>query len=546
MKRMISRRLTIVILATMVITLLFNYSLLLLDARHSWIRSSQIKINQIEQILKQNTKEIEQIRQALKDDSIIRAKAAAYILQHQPEILDSPSEIQKIADLLQVDEFHLFDQNGLLYNGSQPKYFGYTFNSGEQMRAFLPMLEDKSMIIAQDMTPNTAEQKMMQYTAVWMENGENIVQIGIAPKQLLEAMAQTELSHIFSTVTPEEGTTIYVIDKESHIISGSTNTDYFGLTAEEIGLVLPDQISESHGFSATIQDVPSFCVFRDTGDTCIGMSHNTATLDAQVRFNMLLVMIYLLSVSIIMIATITRYLDHYIISGINIINDKLQRITDGDLETTVNVSSTPEFSSLSSNMNQMVKSMSAMTSKLRHERDSDLLTELFSRRAFYRELGQRFEQPEQLGHSAILMLDLDNLKYINDTYGHSSGDIALRTAAALILQIVESPSDDSAVSPQLLAGRLSGDEFAAFLYGYSSQEALEKQIIQFYERMLETTASFCGNTPFPIRLSGGYVFCRDHSSDYMQMLHLADVALYQSKRSGKAKFTAYQPGMEKQ
>lgn len=122
--------------------------------------------------------------------------------------------MQKIADLLQVDEFHLFDQSGLLYNGSQPKYFGYRFDSGEQMQAFLPMLNDKSMVIAQDVTPNTAEKKLMQYTAVWMENGENIVQIGIEPQRLLEAMRQTELSYIFSMVTPEEGTTIYVIDKE--------------------------------------------------------------------------------------------------------------------------------------------------------------------------------------------------------------------------------------------------------------------------------------------------------------------------------------------
>jgi len=176
--------------------------------------------------------------------------------------------MQKIADLLQVDEFHLFDQSGLLYNGSQPKYFGYRFDSGEQMQAFLPMLNDKSIVIAQDVTPNTAKKKLMQYTAVWMENGENIVQISMEPQRLLEAMRQTELSYIFSTVTPEEGTTIYVIDKESLQISGSTKTEYLGLTAA-----------------------------------------------------------YMSALSLIMILAITACLNHYIISGINAINSKLRRIT---------------------------------------------------------------------------------------------------------------------------------------------------------------------------------------------------------------------------
>jgi len=63
MKRMISRQLTILILATMMISLLFNYILPLQTVRQSMIQSSQIKINQIEQILKQNTEEIGKLSQ---------------------------------------------------------------------------------------------------------------------------------------------------------------------------------------------------------------------------------------------------------------------------------------------------------------------------------------------------------------------------------------------------------------------------------------------------------------------------------------------------
>ena len=50
--------------------------------------------------------------------------------------------MRKIASLLQVDELHLFDMEGRLYAGSEPKYYDYTFRSGEQMQFFLPMLDD--------------------------------------------------------------------------------------------------------------------------------------------------------------------------------------------------------------------------------------------------------------------------------------------------------------------------------------------------------------------------------------------------------------------
>lgn len=45
--------------------------------------------------------------------------------------------MRKIADLLQVDEIHVFDKNGRIYAGSMPKYYGYTMDSGEQMNFFL-------------------------------------------------------------------------------------------------------------------------------------------------------------------------------------------------------------------------------------------------------------------------------------------------------------------------------------------------------------------------------------------------------------------------
>lgn len=108
---------------------------------------------------------------SLKDDYIVRAKAVAYIIDAKPEAEKDVDELRKIANLMSVDEVHLFDKDGTIYSGSVPKYYGYNFDSGEQIEYFKPMLTDKSLTMCQDVTPNTSEGKEMMYAITWNEAG---------------------------------------------------------------------------------------------------------------------------------------------------------------------------------------------------------------------------------------------------------------------------------------------------------------------------------------------------------------------------------------
>ena len=170
MKQIIRKRLCIVILTAMLTTLLINYYIEIHNAQNEMYTRAQEMFWQVGQILDQNEKEAEKERENLKEQCFIRAKAIAYILQDRPQVTGDQQEMEKIARLLQVDEFHLFDTKGNLYAGSEPKYFGLNFNSGQQMQFFLPMLENYDLQMCQDITPNTAEGKLMQYAAVWRED----------------------------------------------------------------------------------------------------------------------------------------------------------------------------------------------------------------------------------------------------------------------------------------------------------------------------------------------------------------------------------------
>ena len=172
--------------------------------------------------------------------------------------------------------------------------------------------------------------------------------------------------------------------------------------------------------------------------------------------------------------------------------------------------------------------------RLRHERDHDVLTQLSGRRAFYRSVGELFAEPERIGQAAMLMFDLDGLKTINDTCGHAGGDKAIREAANVLAGI--------GLSTKLVA-RLSGDEFAVFLYGAESREELQQHIDTLYCNMLEAEVRVFDQV-IPVRLSGGYVFYPEYRVSYTELLRMADRALYHSKGNGKARFSVYSEELE--
>ena len=112
-------------------------------------RTSKVLLDRVITVLDKNDKSEEALIKSLKDDYIVRAKAVSYIIDAKPEVEYDVDELQKIAALISVDEIHLFDTKGYIYSGSVPKYFGYSFDSGEQMEYFKPMLKNKNLTTEQ-------------------------------------------------------------------------------------------------------------------------------------------------------------------------------------------------------------------------------------------------------------------------------------------------------------------------------------------------------------------------------------------------------------
>ena len=241
--RQVTCFLVIIILAIIVYIQITN------EHRHAY-ESAVRTFYQIEQVLNQNQEELEEIQKSYSETCLHNAEAIAYMIEKEPSMLGSIAKLKNIAELMEVDEIHIFDKTGRIYAGTHPQYYDFTFDSGDQMRFFKPMLNDKSLKLVQEITPNTAEAKMMQYSALWSKNEEFIVQIGMEPVNVMKASAKNELSFLFSLFRVNLEAGYYAIDSQSGEIVGSTDLTLVGKNLSQLGFTLdslPDYESGRHG-----------------------------------------------------------------------------------------------------------------------------------------------------------------------------------------------------------------------------------------------------------------------------------------------------------
>ena len=126
---------------------------------------------------------------------------------------------------------------------------------------------------------------------------------------------------------------------------------------------------------------------------------------------------------------------------------------------------------------------------------------------------------------ALMMIDLDSFKLVNDIHGHAMGDSVLVTFADIIR---------SAVRPSDLIGRMGGDEFIAFCNGMNDESAIANKTKYINERLVEAAKKLMGDDMnIPLGASIGCVFVPAEGKDFSELYKKADKALYVVKQHGK-------------
>jgi diguanylate cyclase (GGDEF)-like protein/PAS domain S-box-containing protein len=168
----------------------------------------------------------------------------------------------------------------------------------------------------------------------------------------------------------------------------------------------------------------------------------------------------------------------------------------------------------------------ALELKVRHEADHDSLTGLYRRRAAERELMRLLKTRAGQSPPVLMLLDLDNFKFINDTHGHAAGDAVLAETARRLKACVH--GDD-------IVARLGGDEFAIVLVNCAPAEralGIAGDIVAAVTRPIRLGAALTGR----VGISIGIAVHDERRISMAALFESADLAMYEVKRRGKNGF----------
>ncbi|EAP3864653.1 diguanylate cyclase [Salmonella enterica] len=172
-----------------------------------------------------------------------------------------------------------------------------------------------------------------------------------------------------------------------------------------------------------------------------------------------------------------------------------------------------------------------MLRQLSYSATHDALTQLANRASFEKQLQQRLQTiQESPQHHALVFIDLDRFKAVNDSAGHAAGDALLRELASLMLSMLRSGD---------LLARLGGDEFGLLLPDCNSDSArfIATRLINAineYHFMWEGRLHRIG-------ASAGITMINEHNCQLTEVVSQADIACYAAKNSGRGRLTVYEP-----
>lgn len=634
MIKMLTKRLLGILVIGLLCIIMLDYGLRFARGHQQMEEVSEDYFLQVRTLIENNQRELDLALEDFSDTSLQKAKVVSYVIERYPEIESDILELKKLAKILEVDEIHLFNTSGEIYFGTHPEYYYYTFQSGEQMSYFLPMLKDHSLEMCQEIMPNTAENKLMQYAAVWREDGKGIIQVGLVPERVLEIEEENSLNNIVSVIPSEKKTELYIVSEKGGKILASTDTSGKYENGDALGVPW-EKATDSMSMAHVRLNDRKYCVFMQRHQDMIYIrTYPSWSLFREIFLDTGFTTIYILLLFLILLILLRYYANSRVIKDLNRINKDMRDMESGAKYYVSSTTQIPELYELTAAINGMTDSIRSafqnfsialeksniqigiyeysnsnnqyfvservweilkvkrnpegdrekdrllLSSRIKEmknspydiekniytftmgeersyvhieefdydhhkilllvdttneyqekekiimERDRDYLTTLYTRRAFIEQIRNLFQSENKLKQAAVLMVDADGLKKVNDRNGHHAGDQYLKEISALLLR----ESGKNAI-----CARLGGDEFAVLLYGYDSEEALVRTI----QNIQSKDASYYMTIPgeemkIPLLYSVGYAIYKRDADDYHTLLKCADERMYYIKEKRHA------------
>ena len=256
---------------------------------------------------------------------------------------------------------------------------------------------------------------------------------------------------------------------------------------------------------------------RTTSTGLLYIQYNIGKVEKIYRKQIIAKLINQYAVFLVMFALLYIGFNKMIGERIEVIVSATKRIAKGDIDVRINLKGKDEFALIASIINNLVERLNKYISY-------DYLTGILNRFGLEKQIKKLLDKNPDLW-DVLILIDLDNFKEVNDTFGHDVGDQLLKSFAKRVKRLF---SDK-------VVGRLGGDEFIVFF------QSKEKPDIEEEMRKIQSFLSediYIEDIQFDISFTAG-ISIKKSCSSFFQLLKESDIALYYGKKKGKRLFVVF-------
>lgn len=350
MKKIFTKQLFIYMLVAFIVTIISIFSLQTIIIKRNNLLASQTKLEDVKEKLKSNEENIKRLTDNLSEDNLAKTRAFADMLAVDPSIADNKKALNNIKDRLMVNELHIIDENGIITGSTIDDYIGFDMKSGEQSNAFMVIVDDPSIEIAQEPQVNVAEGVIRQYIGVARTDAKGLVQVGVQPEVLENMLASTEINEVFKDIDFGEKGYVYAIDAKDGKILAHKDDSLIGKSAKDAGF------SDNYTGSGKVKvnGVKGYFYAEDYDGQIIGTFMPSNEYYGERNSQTLILTISMIIIFGVLLFMINQLVDKKIVTGIDRISNSMKEIADGNFNISVNEQGNPEFSQLSESINKMV------------------------------------------------------------------------------------------------------------------------------------------------------------------------------------------------
>lgn len=241
-----------------------------------------------------------------------------------------------------------------------------------------------------------------------------------------------------------------------------------------------------------------------------------------------------MGMGLVAVCILASLLPLYMISRLSerlqLVIEAAKEVGEGNYDVKLHDMHPDDIGELSRNFQAMAEKVAAAQENLTYMSQHDALTGILNRMGLDKEIAD-WLKAHPASHGALVSLDLDGFKFINDLHGHMAGDEALRTLAK---DLIESFGHEQII------GRNGGDEFVVFMKDTEAEQA--EKVIKAFSNKVKTFTYDGERHAFSVSI--GYTLYKGNGMTLSRLFHQSDTALYAVKLRGRNHYRIYDATME--